>query len=130
MSMKIILQKKLAADGNFHQITQSEVKQEQRQIDTLNLPDIVVSLTPVGLLVSWIIFFLILGKVRTALDNKIVLRINTLHKVPCKNCQFYSNNNYLKCAVQPSIVMTEEAKDCSEYSPIKGKFPPKNLLKD
>ncbi|QSJ14763.1 hypothetical protein JYQ62_23060 [Nostoc sp. UHCC 0702] len=130
MSMKIILQKKLAADEKIHQIIQSEVKQDQGQIHSLNVPDIVVSLTPVGLLCSWIIFFLILGKVRTTLDNKIVFRIDPLHKVPCKKCQFYSNNNYLKCAVQPSMVLTEEAKNCSEYSPIKGKFPPNNPLKD
>lgn len=128
MSMKLILQKNFSTDINSHQLTQSEVKQEQTQIDNLKVPDIVVSLAPVGLIFSWIIFFLTLRKIRRSLDNKIVFKINTIHKVPCKNCQFYSNNNYLKCAVQPSLVLTEEAKNCSEYSPIKGELPPKKLL--
>ncbi|MFN6571835.1 hypothetical protein [Dendronalium sp. ChiSLP03b] len=129
MSIKIIMQKRLAADVKLHQITRSEVKQEQVQTNSSNVPDIVVSLTPVGLLVSWIIFFLILQKIRRVLDNKMVFTVKTLHQVPCKNCQFYANNNYLKCAVKPSIVLTEEAKNCSEYSAKKGEFSPKNLFK-
>lgn len=129
MSVKIIVQKKLAADRKLHQITQTEVQQEQVQNNSSNVPDIVVSLTPVGLLISWIVFFLLLQKIRRALDNKMVFTVKSLHKVPCKNCQFYSNNNYLKCAVNPSLVLTEEAKNCSEYSPKKGEFPPKNLFK-
>lgn len=128
MSTNLILQKKLSTDTNFHQLTRSEVKQEQAQTNNLNVPDIVVSLAPVGLLFSWIIFFIALQKIRRSLDNKIVFKINTIHKVPCKNCQFYSNNNYLKCAVQPSIVLTEEAKNCSEYSPPNSELPPKKLL--
>lgn len=129
MSVKIIVQKKLAADRKLHQTTQSEVQQEQVQNNSSNVPNIVVSLTPVGLLISWIVFFLLLQKIRRALDNKMVFTVKSLHKVPCKNCQFYSNNNYLKCAVNPSLVLTEEAKNCSEYSPKKGEFPPKNLFK-
>ncbi|MEA5507288.1 hypothetical protein VB735_30185 [Halotia wernerae UHCC 0503] len=122
MSIKQILEKNLTVNRNIHQITRSEVKQEQVQVDVSNVPDILVSLAPVGLLSSWVIFFLILRKIRTALDNKMVFEVKGLHKVPCKNCQFYSNNNYLKCAVKPDIVMTEEAKDCSEYSPKKGEY--------
>ncbi|MGD1873512.1 MAG: hypothetical protein ACFB02_10735 [Mastigocoleus sp.] len=36
-------------------------------------------------------------------------------KVPCENCKFFDPNLYLKCAVNPSIVMTKEADDCSDY---------------
>ncbi|MBH8572773.1 hypothetical protein I8752_07040 [Nostocaceae cyanobacterium CENA369] len=129
MSNKILLQNEFAANLKFNQITRSEVKQEQVKTNSSNVPDIVVSLAPVGLLVSWIIFFLVLQKTRRVLDNKMVPTVKTLYKVPCKNCQFYANNNYLKCAVNPSVVLTEEAKNCPEYSPKKGEFPPKNLFK-
>lgn len=37
--------------------------------------------------------------------------------IPCRNCQFFSNNYYLKCAVRPSIAMTGAAIDCSDYCP-------------
>jgi hypothetical protein len=128
MSIKRIVEKNLTVNRNIHQITRSEVKREEIQIDASNVPDILVSLAPVGLLSSWVIFFLVLRKIRTALDNKIVFEVKGLHKVPCKNCQFYSNNNYLKCAVKPDVVMTKEAKDCSEYSSKKGDFPPQKFF--
>ncbi|AHJ28939.1 hypothetical protein PN465_11540 [Nodularia spumigena CS-584] len=129
MSVEPILLKKIAEDRNFSQVTISEVKPEQMQQDGLDIPDIALTLSPVALLFSWVVFFLLLQKVRTLLDNKMVFTVNGSHKVPCKNCRFYSNNHYLKCAVQPSIVLTEEAKDCPEYSPKNGKFSPNSLFK-
>jgi hypothetical protein len=35
--------------------------------------------------------------------------------LPCKKCYFFSVSNYLPCAVNPTIVMTEEARNCSDY---------------
>jgi hypothetical protein len=35
--------------------------------------------------------------------------------IPCRTCQFFSNNTHLKCAVQPTLVLTEEAKHCPDY---------------
>ncbi|HYW22352.1 MAG TPA: hypothetical protein VE956_24185 [Nodularia sp. (in: cyanobacteria)] len=129
MSVEPTLLKKIAEDPNFSQVTRSEVKQEPMQPDSLDIPDIALTLSPIALLFSWVIFFWILHKIRTFLDNKMVFSVKDLHKVPCKNCRFYSNNHYLKCAIKPSQVLTEEAKDCSEYSPRNGKFPPSNLFK-
>ncbi len=128
MSIKQIAVRNFTVNRNIQQITGSEVKQEEVQIDASNVPDILISLAPVGLLSSWVIFFLVLRKIRAALDNKMVFEVKGLHKVPCKNCQFYSNNNYLKCAVKPDVVMTEEAKDCSEYSPKKGEISAKKFF--
>jgi hypothetical protein len=128
MTVEPTLPKKLIVDRSIHEITQKEVKQQQPQSDSLNIPDIAISLTPVSLVFSWIIFFIILRKIRTILDNKMVFTVNNLQQVPCKNCQFYANNHYLKCAVQPSLVLTEEAKNCSEYSPKKSNYFPKDLF--
>jgi hypothetical protein len=119
----------LIAHRKFHQLTRSEVKQEQLQSKELNISDLAISLSPVGFVFSWVLFFLILRKIRIYLDNKMVFSVKGLHKLPCKNCRFYSKNHYLKCAVQPSIVLTEEAMNCSEYSPNKGKFFPKDFFK-
>ncbi|MBE9199045.1 MULTISPECIES: hypothetical protein [unclassified Nodularia (in: cyanobacteria)] len=129
MSVEPTLFQKIAENRNFSQVTRSEVKQEQIPPDGLDFNDIALTLSPIVLLFSWVLFFLILQKIRTFLDNKMVFSVKGLHKVPCKNCRFYSNNHYLKCAVQPSIVLTEEAQDCSEYSPRNGKFTPSNLFK-
>lgn len=118
----------LVKNGDFHQVTQYEVPQGKAQTDGLNIPDIAIALTPIGLIFSWVFFFIMLRKLGTAVDNKMVFAIKLLHKVPCKNCQYYSSNHYLKCAIKPSIVMTEEAKNCSEYSPKEGKIYPKNFF--
>ncbi|MBN3870555.1 hypothetical protein [Nostoc sp. JL33] len=112
-----ILQKTVAANSNLHQVTLSEAKKEQTQTHELTIDDIAIYLSPVGFLIGWVGFFLILRKFQAFLDAKTVFPIKALHKVPCKNCRFYSHNHYLKCAVNPSIVLTEEAMNCSEYSP-------------
>lgn len=35
--------------------------------------------------------------------------------IPCRNCRFFDNNYYLKCAVNPKIAMTQNAIDCPDY---------------
>ncbi|GAX38516.1 hypothetical protein [Nodularia sp. NIES-3585] len=129
MSVEPILLKTIVENSTFFQVNRSEVKQEQMQPDGLDVHDVALTLSPIALLFSWVLFFLILQKIRTFLDNKMVFSVQGLHKVPCKNCRFYSNNHYLKCAVQPSLVLTEEAKDCPEYLPKNGKISPKNFFK-
>ncbi|MGF1937903.1 MAG: hypothetical protein RM347_026560 [Nostoc sp. ChiQUE02] len=120
------MQTSVAANSNLAQGIRSEVKNEQAQTHELTIRDIAVSLSPVSFIIGWIVFFLVLRKIRVFLNEKMVFSINSLHKVPCKNCRFYSNNHYLKCAVNPSIVLTEEAMSCSEYSSSKKKFSSKN----
>jgi hypothetical protein len=127
-SNQIIIQRNVPAN-NLHQVIQSEVKREQAQSRELSITDVALSLSPLGFLFGWVAFFIIMRKIRTYLDNKMVFSINGLNKLPCRNCQFYSNNHYLKCAVNPSLVLTEEAKDCSEYISNKRKFTPPNLFK-
>ncbi|MFN6466175.1 MAG: hypothetical protein RMZ41_030775 [Nostoc sp. DedVER02] len=121
-----ILQKTILANSNLYQVVKSGEKNEQAQTHELTIPDIAVSLSPVGFIIGWIAFFVIMQKIRAFLNNKMSFTVNKLHKLPCKNCRFYSNNHYLKCAVNPSIVLTEEAMNCSEYSPSNKKNSTKN----
>ncbi|AFY42339.1 hypothetical protein [Nostoc sp. PCC 7107] len=109
-------------------LSRSEVQQEKIQPQGLNIPSATLYLSPIGLLFSWIIFFLVLRKIQRFLDNKMVFSVKGLHQVPCKNCRFYSNNHYLKCAVQPSIVLTDEAKNCSEFSAKQDKLSQKQFF--
>lgn len=39
-------------------------------------------------------------------------------KVICHRCQYFSDNSYLKCALHPVTVMTEEIVDCADHLPI------------
>ncbi|QLE55990.1 hypothetical protein [Nostoc sp. TCL26-01] len=122
------MQQHFIANTNIHQVTSSEVNQKIPKSKSVDIPDLAISLTPVGLVFSWVIFFIILRKIRSILEEKMVFTVKGLHQLPCRNCQFYSNNHYLKCAVNPSIVLTEEAKKCSEYSPKKDKFDSQNFF--
>ena len=119
-------QKPVAANSNLHQEILSEAKKDQVQTHELTISELAIFLSPIGFIISLIGFLLILRKIRVLLDDKMVFSINSLHKVPCKNCRFFSYNYYLKCAVNPSAVLTEEAINCSEYSPSKKKFSSKN----
>nr|WP_138500026.1 hypothetical protein [Nostoc sp. PA-18-2419] len=124
-----ILQKTVVADKNLHQVIHSEIKKQQPPTKELTIPDLAISLSPLGFIIGWVVFLLMLQKIQSLLNYKVAFPITISHKVPCKNCRFYSNNNYLKCAVNPSIVLTEEAMHCCEYSPNKRKFSPNNFLK-
>ena len=45
------------------------------------------------------------------------LNIKPRTKLSCHQCQYVGNNNYLKCALHPSTVFTEQAVDCKDYNP-------------
>ncbi|MBW4677391.1 MAG: hypothetical protein KME52_26350 [Desmonostoc geniculatum HA4340-LM1] len=44
-----------------------------------------------------------------------IVSIKTVEQHPCKKCHFFKNNYYLKCAVHPSMALTKEALNCSDY---------------
>lgn len=48
-----------------------------------------------------------------------MLMIEHFHQLPCRNCRYFTNNPYLKCAVQPSTALTIQALNCSDYCPQK-----------
>jgi hypothetical protein len=57
----------------------------------------------------------------------LLYKLKLLLKTPeekhfCQNCRYFSQNHYLKCAVQPTKVFTDEAKYCCDYQPRQQKF--------
>ncbi|MEA5581378.1 hypothetical protein VB620_08510 [Nodularia harveyana UHCC-0300] len=133
MSVEPILLKEIVENTNFSDVNRSEFKQEQFQPDGLEISDsdidMALTISPIIIIFSWIFFLLTVQKVRNYIDNKVIFTIKNPYDLPCKNCCFYSSNHYLKCAVKPSIVLTEEAKDCCEYLPKYDKISPKKILK-
>lgn len=102
---------------NLPQSNQNEAPIPQTHPDLGTIPDVIVAFIPLGFVIIWTGLFLILSKMRTVTIDKIIITTNPLKKVPCNNCQFFSSNAFLKCAVQPSIVLTEQANNCSDYCP-------------
>lgn len=73
-------------------------------------------LIPISLLTAWAISIVIYSDIWAILQHGI-LAIKNSNQVPCRNCQFFKNNPYLRCAVHPSTALTDEAKGCSDYCP-------------
>jgi hypothetical protein len=110
-------------ETDFHQISLSEVKSNETQHDGISAPEVLVFLGPFCFIISWAVLFFMLSKIGRGATNEILLNMKPLKQVPCKNCRFFCNNAYLKCAVQPSLVLTPKAIDCSDYKARERKFP-------
>ncbi|MBE9258768.1 MULTISPECIES: hypothetical protein [Aphanizomenonaceae] len=130
MYIEQVLGNTFITDNTNLSIAQGAVQQEKVQVQyhNIQIPDLALSLAPLGFIFVWAVFLLLFHKIRTNADDKVCVKNKILQKVPCKKCQFFANNHYLKCAVKPDTVLTEEAIDCSEYVPKKVSFPPKNLF--
>jgi hypothetical protein len=44
-------------------------------------------------------------------------RVKLPHKVICSRCQYFNNNHFIKCAINPVVVLTKQAVDCIDYNP-------------
>lgn len=52
------------------------------------------------------------------LDNSLTTQeTDCFHQTACYQCKFFNNNPYLKCAANPSTVLTAEANNCPDYQP-------------
>ena len=65
-----------------------------------------------------VIFYWALSEIVRELGSEKVSKISIfrLSRSRCINCKFYNSNLYLKCAVQPNIVRTTQARNCIDYS--------------
>ena len=79
-------------------------------------PDEALFFIPFCSMIFLVIFILKLLDVWKVARAKIIA-LNCFHQLPCRNCRFFTNNHYLYCTVHPSIVLTEQALDCSDYCP-------------
>jgi hypothetical protein len=50
-------------------------------------------------------------------DWQHLLRFNSSQKIPCRRCQYFNDNQFLKCALHPITTLTKQAVDCSDYCP-------------
>lgn len=73
---------------------------------------------PVAFVVTLAFIFFKQVKSRKNLYTKLVT-FKRLSSIPCRKCQFFDNNQQLPCAVQPALVLSEEAVNCGDYAPKK-----------
>ncbi|MBD2535568.1 hypothetical protein H6G97_41765 [Nostoc flagelliforme FACHB-838] len=93
--------------------THNEAKKKDEDI-----PTTIVILAPICFMTVATIYLFVISNVLKIIENKNrVLNINRLKQYPCRSCKFFDGNNYLKCAVNPLVVFTKQAINCSEYQP-------------
>jgi hypothetical protein len=71
-------------------------------------------LVPICFISAWTLLILFVWSLWSAARDGISTAKH-MHKIPCANCQFFTDNYRLKCTVHPSIANTEDAIDCSDY---------------
>jgi hypothetical protein len=129
MTAQEFLKLHLLANSNFNQATPIEAKvisvkpdlpePDMAKPEKLITPDEALFLIPFGF--SMVVAFVVLMSPDVwKLVRARMATLTRLHKVPCKNCRFFTNNHYLWCTVNPSIALTKEAVNCSDYFPQDG----------
>jgi hypothetical protein len=71
-------------------------------------------LVPICFVSAWAILLMTIGNIWGTVSVG-VSRAKQMHQVPCANCLFFTNDHRLKCPVNPTIAMSEEAIGCLDY---------------
>jgi hypothetical protein len=71
-------------------------------------------LTLICFVVAWSIVLLVIAGLFSA-TKEGVKQVKHLHRIPCADCQFFTNSYYLKCPVHPSTALSEEAIGCRDF---------------
>lgn len=116
-----LLKQYAIGEKDFNQTNLSEVKVVHPKQNGGNPSDVVLLEHSIYLVMGWAIFCLMLSIILKVARSEIIA-LERLHQFPCRNCQFFSKNPYLKCAVHPCIALTEKANNCSDYLPQKRQF--------
>jgi len=116
-----LLKRYVLGENDFNQATLSEVKVAQTKANGGNPSDVVLLGSSIDFFIGWAILCLMVSIILTVARAEIIA-LERLHQLPCRNCQFFSKNPYLKCAVHPCIALTKKASNCSDYLPQKRKF--------
>lgn len=104
-------------DTNLVQ-TQTDQSPIEPASPQMPISDGIITFIHIGFLIGWAITvfaYLSLAKETREAAREAKFKLLHGHKVPCYHCYFYSSNAYLKCAVRPTAVLTEQASDCADY---------------
>lgn len=105
-----LLIKPETAERDFNQINIVEVslieeKTDVRKQDEPIVPNGKMLLIPIYFLV-FTVLLMVLKSFKSYKNRKNQLStFNHSKQVPCKNCQFFNHNYYLKCAVHPNTAL-------------------------
>lgn len=116
-----LIQFSVSADESFHQMTfiaanPTDATHNPIKSQVENTNSVILFLAPIcfiGVCASIVFLLSFFGKS----SQKTKVTIKPLQPIPCRKCRYYNHNQYIQCAVHPSLVLTKEALNCSEYYP-------------
>jgi hypothetical protein len=73
-------------------------------------------LVPICFVCAWAVVIIAGWSLYSALMDGMS-RAKQMHKIPCANCVFFTNDYRLKCPVRPTNALTEDAIGCPDYRP-------------
>ncbi|MEM8611538.1 MAG: hypothetical protein AAGF93_05935 [Cyanobacteria bacterium P01_H01_bin.105] len=71
-------------------------------------------LGPICIVIAWSMVILGIWQVVAATRDG-VQRAQTMHRIPCSSCSFFTNQAVLKCPLHPTQALSEEAIDCVDF---------------
>ena len=71
-------------------------------------------LGPICFVLAWSLVGLGLWQVIMATRDS-VQQARTMHKIPCADCSFFTNQAVLKCPLHPSQALSEDAIGCLDF---------------
>lgn len=71
-------------------------------------------LAPICFILAWSVVVLGLWQIITATRDS-VQRAQTMHRIPCAECTFFTNQAVLTCPLHPTQAMSEEAIGCLDF---------------
>ncbi|MGC9502853.1 hypothetical protein [Baaleninema sp.] len=78
-------------------------------------------LVPICFVCAWAIVLAIVGNTVAAVRSS-VRRAQEMHRIPCTDCVFFTNDYRLKCPVHPKTALSEGAIDCPDYRSSRPEF--------
>lgn len=106
-------------ENNFNQVTPIEtkaiaVKSDGAKPNVGIIPDVAMFLIFLAFSTVGIIVFLrFSGFWKIARDRTGTIK--HVERLPCRNCRYFTDSPYLKCAVHPDTALTKLALDCPDY---------------
>jgi hypothetical protein len=46
---------------------------------------------------------------------RYAFRLDSSKQIPCRRCQYFNDNQFLKCTLHPATTMTKQSIDCRDY---------------
>ena len=71
-------------------------------------------LVPLCFVVAWMLVGLVAWNLIAAARDGVA-RATEMHKIPCAECRYFTNDHRLKCPIHPMVALSEAAIDCADF---------------